>query len=664
MSERLTRYTWVAAFVATVVALFFGCGRSSLDEGFSALTDAGVVDVRLPDVISEDVVRPPPDGGCTPMNCLNGCCDSTGACRVGSDDDACGTLGVACEDCRADGFDACDSAKKACVHNTAEPCSPKNCMGCCQDNMCFGGKDLKECGALGAACVDCTGQSCDGRTCVGPKCGPGNCNGCCAGERCVTGLEGTACGLKGMQCTNCLAQNQVCAAVVPGQPGGVCEGMASCSPLNCNGCCDGNTCDPGTDKTACGLAGQPCQNCQTLGGGSTCDLVPGGGGVCRPPRCGPDNCMGCCLGDTCLNGNDMKACGIKGAQCQLCGGDTVCMGGTCQGACDPTNCAGCCVNGVCAIGTQSTACGTMGQTCQNCAANGGQACVGGSCQVVCGPMNCTGCCQNNVCVGGKLDAECGIAGQKCQDCTLQMGDICKAGSCVPPPPPCDPAACAARSGCCDPQLGCVFGATDDRCGSSGQACINCKAMMSTCDTAVKPFVCQSQQMSCPAAYPMCPGGVATGAPQVQHVCTDADLQQAHAACINGQDAAACQAFFSFESQGMSAACGKCLAPFNAPFTTAAGVFACLAPFLSGGCNHNTGCVEDCLTKSCSMCTADAQAACITSVGNGNGQCATFFNQSACVFPALFGPGTFCNPQNYRGSYADWLLGVGTHYCGP
>jgi hypothetical protein len=590
-----------------------------------------------------------------------GCCDSTGACRVGTDNDACGTLGTSCTDCRMAGFDFCDFNTHACGR-TVVTCNVMTCPGCCQDNVCLGGTDANECGTNGKTCQNCAqmGQTCDAmRGCVGQKCGPGNCKGCCVGDLCVSGLEGTACGQKGAQCQNCTAQGQMCTGNVPGEPGGVCEGMPSCSPANCQGCCQGNTCTPGTDKTACGLAGQPCQNCQTLGNGSTCDLVPPTGGVCRPPRCGPDNCMGCCLGDTCLMGNDMKACGAGGAQCQLCGSDTTCANGTCQGACDATNCAGCCVNGICAIGTQSTACGTMGAACQNCQANGGQACIGGACQVVCGPMNCAGCCQNNVCVTGKLDAQCGVGGQACQNCTAMNGDVCTAGSCKPPVPPCDKTNC---TGCCDSALGCVFGSTDDRCGSGGAACVNCTAMMSTCDTAVKPRVCQSQQMSCPAAYGMCAGNVSTPTPSVQHVCSDTTLQEAHAACINGQDSAACQEFFQFELMGMSAACGKCLTPFNQPFTTAAGVFACLAPFLDGACNHNTGCVNDCLTQSCSMCSADASNACLNGVANG--QCSTFFNQSSCVFPALFGPGTFCNPQNYRGSYADWLLGVGTHYCGP
>jgi hypothetical protein len=42
----------------------------------------------------------------------------------------------------------------------------------------------------------------------------------------------------------------------------------------------------------------------------------------------------------------------------------------------------------------------------------------------------------------------------------------------------------------------------------------------------------------------------------------------------------------------------------------------------------------------------------------------YYAQAQCIGPALFGAGSFCNPQNYGGNYGAWLQGVGGHYCGP
>jgi hypothetical protein len=543
------------------------------------------------------------------------------------------------------------------------------CNGCCQDNNCLAGTADNECGQNGGTCSNCAamGQTCDPKLgCAGAPCGPGNCNGCCVGNKCLMGTDPDSCGQKGQQCQDCKATGTMCSPVVPGQPGGACVGQPSCSPANCQGCCTGNTCAPGTDQTVCGLAGQQCQDCRVIGAGATCNLVPPAGGVCRPPRCGPDNCKGCCLGDQCVDGSsDPNSCGVGGAMCAPCGANSMCVNGMCQGACDITICpTGCCINGICATGTQPNACGTGAQKCQNCQASPGEACINQACTVVCGPTSCpTGCCAGNTCVPGNQDPQCGTGGQMCKDCTLAK-DVCSMGTCQPPVPPCDPMICP--TGCCDAKIGCALGTTSDRCGSGGTACVNCTAMGSTCDTAVKPFVCENQQMTCPAPYTMCPGSVITPAPNVQHVCTDADLMGAHNSCADGQGSTACDQFFAFELMGAMAPCGKCLAPFNASFSQATGIFACAAPFLSGACNHSTGCAEDCLQSSCVNCPSQqAVQSCEAEVGKG--QCSSFFGAAAnCAIPALApgGPAEFCSPVPYNGDYADWLLAVATHYCGP
>jgi hypothetical protein len=146
------------------------------------------------------------------------------------------------------------------------------------------------------------------------------------------------------------------------------------------------------------------------------------------------------------------------------------------------------------------------------------------------------------------------------------------------------------------------------------------------------------------------------------VCSANELQNARAACSGGPDTTGCQAFYQFELQTNSA-CELCLEPFDASFQDAVGLFSCLAPFVSASCDHSTGCASDCIDTSCSQCLTQADSdQCRNDVRNG--QCGTYFQQSQCVAQALFGPGAFCNPQNYQGNFGQWLQGVGGHYCGP
>jgi hypothetical protein len=85
--------------------------------------------------------------------------------------------------------------------------------------------------------------------------------------------------------------------------------------------------------------------------------------------CAPGACSGCCQQNSCLPGTDNKVCGFSGVACQACQGDQVCKAGICSALqCDATSCAtGCCDSaGECKKGTEDTACGTGGQVCQTC----------------------------------------------------------------------------------------------------------------------------------------------------------------------------------------------------------------------------------------------------------------------------------------------------------
>ncbi len=135
----------------------------------------------------------------------------------------------------------------------------------------------------------------------------------------------------------------------------------TCTPQNCPGCCRGNTCETGTADLGCGTGGAACEACTD---GKRCT-----GGKCEQ-KCGPDNCTGCCDGDTCKTGTDKDSCGGGGVACASCTavGPTFvcankqCADQNCQASC-PT---GCCTSAGCQPGTDTTACGTGGGACAAC----------------------------------------------------------------------------------------------------------------------------------------------------------------------------------------------------------------------------------------------------------------------------------------------------------
>lgn len=447
--------------------------------------------------------------------------------------------------------------------------------------------------------------------------GSGGCgacpNGCCSNGKCVAGTDYQACGGHGQQCEDCKADNfdhcdpnlHACAT-----------DTTQCDQLSCpTGCCYSqggkSACISGVSSVACGAGGQACADCTQSG--QQCDPSTH---MCQNAQCGPNNCKGCCSGGMCLGGADNAACGIAGAACVGCSSNTSCnpQDGKCEGP--PPTCTP--------------------QTCPN------------------------GCCSNDTCLAGVSDTQCGFAASACQDCTTQA-EVCNAGKCVPPQQQCNAKNCV---GCCQGNV-CYAGFLDTRCGSNGASCSDCTSSKSTCDTSATPRVCTNQQSTCPAPYNSCPNNVSTPVLSVQKgLCSTNDLQDAKNACKTGFNSIACQNYFTTIAS-INPACSKCLSPFEYDLTAGTGIYNCVAPYVNAQCDHNTGCVADCVSTSCGQCPSNTQASCETQVRGFGGQCQKYIQQTGCVIQALFnGPGQFCSPQQYFGNYGSWLAGVGQHYCGP
>ena len=303
-----------------------GCCVGDLCLPGNELASCGAAGQQCLTCAAGQVCRAQPGGGgvcegtpaCGPQNC-GGCCTPEGQCVTGSDTNACGRQGQACQ--------ACPAGQTCGPNRTCQPlptCGPANCAGCCVGNNCVIATTPAACGRGGVACQACAqGETCNAGVCQpGPKCGPGNCAGCCVGDDiCAVGTQATACGAGGQQCNNCAAQNppRVC-------QGGTCE-LPTCGPQNCLGCCSGNTCVVGTQDNACGPAnGQACTDCTQAN--QVCV-----GRQCRE-RCGPANCVGCCNGNSCVPGFANNACGSGGAACTNC----TQAGSTCNGLVDPRVC--------------------------------------------------------------------------------------------------------------------------------------------------------------------------------------------------------------------------------------------------------------------------------------------------------------------------------------
>lgn len=137
-------------------------------------------------------------------NCPGGCCIGN-TCFPGNTTNACGFGGAECKNCAAD--------SETCAGQQCQPvaCNAQTCPnGCCDGDRCVVG-DNAACGLNGGACSDCAarGEVCEVGACVTP-CTPANCVGCCNGNRCEAGFLNGACGSNGVACVSCSAQNTSC----------------------------------------------------------------------------------------------------------------------------------------------------------------------------------------------------------------------------------------------------------------------------------------------------------------------------------------------------------------------------------------------------------------------------------------------------------------------
>ena len=298
-----------------------------------------------------------------------------------NEQDADGDGYIVCTSCQGaslaaglSGCSDCDDGAKA-VH----PGAFEACDG--TDNNCKSGDEgLDEC--AGTTC--CAAQ----KACRNLKTDPQNCGACgsvCPPDTSDVCVNGSCrCGNTGYLCTdgrNCVSGSCQCVQ------GGL-----------CGGCCDSNSCLPGTQTSACGSGGAPCTSCSTSNpcktpvcnasgtcattnktNGTTCP-----GGLCYGGTC----CTGCWDGTTCRTGTTITYCGSAGGPCQTCTVTNPCRTPVCVGHL----CGGANVS-------DGTPCGSNGT------------CYSGSC--------CSGCWDGTGCRSGTTDFYCGSGGDPCEDCDAQ-----------------------------------------------------------------------------------------------------------------------------------------------------------------------------------------------------------------------------------------------------
>ncbi len=178
----------------------------------------------------------------------------------------------------------------------------------------------------------------------------------------------------------------------------------------CEGCINAaGICESGGFDNACGRGGEPCMECEAP---SQCDE-----GVCaQPPSCTPDNCDGCCDGDTCVESPTNAQCGADGSECTECNSEATCTAGACELPCEDT-CLGCCdESGNCIDDEdQSDAqCGFLGFDCESC--GGDESCDFGLCSSPSCLKTCDGCCVGSECFDGYEDSACGFQ-EACAVCS-------------------------------------------------------------------------------------------------------------------------------------------------------------------------------------------------------------------------------------------------------
>ena len=110
-------------------------------------------------------------------------------------------------------------------------------------------------------------------------------------------------------------------------PGGLhcVQGTCSCDPTSCPGCCNGGTCEPGTEQAVCGAGGVVCSVCGSgTTCGSTCGVCGGNGQAC----CAQDSCASplmCTAGKcACMPNCVGKGCRTSDGCNGVCPGDGGC----------------------------------------------------------------------------------------------------------------------------------------------------------------------------------------------------------------------------------------------------------------------------------------------------------------------------------------------------
>ncbi len=390
-----------------------------------------------------------PTRTCNATTCT-GCCDTTGECRSGFDNSACGTRASMCTTC---------GLGQTCLSGA---CST---TGSGAGTATGGGFSGTGGGSTGG------GSTAGGGTGGGATaCNSTNCPGCCAsGGQCFTGRSDGACGSAGSSCVAC-SLGQTCTALAVG---GRCLSSG-----------------PGGGSAGGGSTGGG-----TSGGGSATGGGTGGGST----GCSPQSCTnGCCFNGQCQAPTAAR-CGRNGAVCTTCQSTNTCVNGAC------TPCAGCVDigSGTCVTGTTNAQCGRQGQFCADCAIQS-LTCQSGSCLPApppCTAQNCsTGCCDpmSGACIPrtSQTATQCGqgSAGALCIACSSGTCDTAS-GSCstggfdggLPPFPdgglgsfcvPGFPLSSCAPGDCCFPFMGFGVCATignpnllgGTTCGVSGMDC--------------------------------------------------------------------------------------------------------------------------------------------------------------------------------------------------
>jgi hypothetical protein len=297
-------------------------------------------------------------GSACEKSCDEGCCQG-GQCIAfaDQDDDSCGRSGKTCEPCD-DPRGACVTQDNGLGQpGTCQRCTDDGayCAACCTSSgECRSGNDNDACGIEGSECSDCTENTDSGRTvcinssCREPQCeGPGGdpCDGCCTdpGNECIRkdAIGDAQCGLNSDECSDCAGEDKACDVERGYCIAALCrddEGRP------CTTCCDDeDKCvDQGTLDSACGKDGVRCDECDTANE-QRC-----AGGECRGP-CECSSFLQCCdeRTRTCVYGWTDKNCGKDAAKCVDCTEENTTCDDVAQACNTPENCTKTCTDSCC-----------------------------------------------------------------------------------------------------------------------------------------------------------------------------------------------------------------------------------------------------------------------------------------------------------------------------